>query len=165
MARNASRVPFRQDWCTHLQPDTEAQDYQRQDGQSDPIVSGCKQRVGTTEQLALFRRFCRLDHALAERELKDHEHGNAPVQGDLDGRVVRFVCLQRRLTLYWTLQFAVISCGPALRCLDMDARSIGRAVSSGRVRLLFQDVIDRYDRVKQGGFISPRYSLTALTQR
>jgi len=82
-----TRVPFRQDWCTHLQPDTEAQNYQGQDGQSDPIRSGCEQRVRTTEQLALLRRFCRLDHALAERELKYHEHGNAPVQGETRGRV------------------------------------------------------------------------------
>lgn len=33
---------------------------------------------------------------------------------------------------------------------NMDARSIGRAVSSGCVRLLFQDVIDLYDRVTWG---------------
>jgi len=33
---------------------------------------------------------------------------------------------------------------------DMDARSIGQAVSSGCVRLLFQDVIDLYDRVTWG---------------
>lgn len=33
---------------------------------------------------------------------------------------------------------------------NMDARSIGQAVSSGCVRLLFQDVIDLYDRVTWG---------------
>ena len=33
---------------------------------------------------------------------------------------------------------------------NMDARSIGKAVSSGCVRLLFQDVIDLYDRVPSG---------------
>lgn len=33
---------------------------------------------------------------------------------------------------------------------NMDARSIGRAVSSGCVRLLFQDVIDLYERVPDG---------------
>jgi lipoprotein-anchoring transpeptidase ErfK/SrfK len=33
---------------------------------------------------------------------------------------------------------------------NMDARSIGNAVSSGCVRLLYQDVIDLYDRVPSG---------------
>ena len=33
---------------------------------------------------------------------------------------------------------------------NMDARSIGQAVSSGCVRLLFQDVIDLYERVPDG---------------
>lgn len=33
---------------------------------------------------------------------------------------------------------------------NMDARSIGKAVSSGCVRLLFQDVIDLYERVPSG---------------
>ena len=33
---------------------------------------------------------------------------------------------------------------------NMDARSIGKAVSSGCVRLLFQDVIDLYERVPAG---------------
>lgn len=33
---------------------------------------------------------------------------------------------------------------------NMDARSIGKAVSSGCVRLLFQDVIDLYERVTWG---------------
>lgn len=33
---------------------------------------------------------------------------------------------------------------------NMDARSIGKAVSSGCVRLLYQDVIDLYDRVPDG---------------
>lgn len=33
---------------------------------------------------------------------------------------------------------------------NMDARSIGQAVSSGCVRLLFQDVVDLYDRVRWG---------------
>ncbi|MDB5614565.1 MAG: hypothetical protein JWQ22_2218 [Devosia sp.] len=33
---------------------------------------------------------------------------------------------------------------------NMDARSIGQAVSSGCVRLLFQDVIDLYGRVRWG---------------
>jgi len=32
----------------------------------------------------------------------------------------------------------------------MDAASIGHAVSSGCVRLLFQDVIDLYERVPDG---------------
>lgn len=33
---------------------------------------------------------------------------------------------------------------------NMDANSIGKAVSSGCVRLLFQDVIDLYERVPDG---------------
>jgi lipoprotein-anchoring transpeptidase ErfK/SrfK len=33
---------------------------------------------------------------------------------------------------------------------NMDARSIGQAVSSGCVRLLFQDIIDLYERVRWG---------------
>jgi lipoprotein-anchoring transpeptidase ErfK/SrfK len=33
---------------------------------------------------------------------------------------------------------------------NMDARSIGKAISSGCVRLLFQDVIDLYNRVPNG---------------
>ncbi|MFA6031280.1 MAG: L,D-transpeptidase [Myxococcota bacterium] len=36
---------------------------------------------------------------------------------------------------------------------NMDARSIGHAVSSGCVRLLFQDVIDLYERVPEGASI------------
>lgn len=36
---------------------------------------------------------------------------------------------------------------------NMDARSIGHAVSSGCVRLLFQDVIDLYERVTDGASI------------
>ncbi|GHA16806.1 hypothetical protein GCM10007989_09950 [Devosia pacifica] len=36
---------------------------------------------------------------------------------------------------------------------NMDARSIGQAVSSGCVRLLFQDVIDLYERVTWGAEI------------
>ncbi|WP_256752841.1 L,D-transpeptidase [Mesorhizobium sp. Mes31] len=36
---------------------------------------------------------------------------------------------------------------------NMDARSIGHAVSSGCVRLLFQDVIDLYERVPLGASI------------
>lgn len=73
-------------------------------------------------------------------EVAQYAHGMAPGLDNPLGPRALYIFQNRRDTLYRLHG-------------NMDARSIGQAVSSGCVRLLFQDVIDVYQRVPSGSKI------------
>ena len=70
-------------------------------------------------------------------ELEQYRHGMAPGLDNPLGPRALYIFQDGKDTLYRLHG-------------NMDARSIGKAVSSGCVRLLFQDVIDLYQRVPDG---------------
>jgi lipoprotein-anchoring transpeptidase ErfK/SrfK len=70
-------------------------------------------------------------------ELEPYRHGMEPGLDNPLGARALYIFQNGRDTLYRLHG-------------NMDARSIGQAVSSGCVRLLFQDVIDLYSRVPDG---------------
>jgi lipoprotein-anchoring transpeptidase ErfK/SrfK len=70
-------------------------------------------------------------------ELEQYRHGMAPGLDNPLGPRALYIFQDGKDTLYRLHG-------------NMDARSIGKAVSSGCVRLLFQDVIDLYERVPDG---------------
>jgi len=70
-------------------------------------------------------------------ELEPYRHGMEPALENPLGPRALYIHQGNRDTLYRLHG-------------NMDARSIGQAVSSGCVRLLFQDVIDLYGRVRWG---------------
>lgn len=70
-------------------------------------------------------------------ELEEYRHGQPPGLDNALGARALYIHQGNRDTLYRLHG-------------NMDIHSIGKAVSSGCVRLLFQDVIDLYDRVPPG---------------